>query len=112
MAADSIPCRRAARWIGDAAAGPLERGDARHFVRGEGEIEDVEVFGHALRVRGSRNRHDVALLDEPTQRDLRDRASALLRDLRENRIVEEPAAAKRARNCSTAAASTEPWISW
>src|SRR5664279_1347964 len=63
--------------VGDAAIGPLERGDAFHLVGAQHEIEDVEILGDALRLRREWNGRDV-LLDQPAQRDLSDGAAALL----------------------------------
>ena len=47
----------------------VQRGDARHLVVGELEVEHVDVFAHALRPHRLLDDDDIAL-DQPTQDDL------------------------------------------
>ena len=54
--------------------------DGCHLAVGEPEIEDVQVFFHALLVRGLGQSDDVAL-SEPTQDHLRDGLAMYLANL-------------------------------
>ncbi len=80
--------------IGDPAIMALERRDPIHLVLGQQEVEHVEVFGHARAIRGARDRNDVALLEEPAQCDLRERAPFAGGDVREHRVAQQPPTAE------------------
>lgn len=49
----------------------VQGGDPVHFVIGEFEVEDVEVFGHAIGAHGLRDDDDITL-DQPAQHGLGD----------------------------------------
>src|SRR6201996_9698410 len=56
-------------WFGSAALAGVEPVDGGDFLRGQLEVEDVEVLGEAVRL--GRLRDDrAALLDVPAQHDL------------------------------------------
>lgn len=75
----------------------LERGDLRHLIVGELEVEDVEVLRHALGMHGLRDRHHPAL-HEPAQDDLSDRLAVLLANRGQHRIGEQIVPALRERS--------------
>src|SRR5690348_15193825 len=77
----SIPFRREAE-IGQAPPGTCQRGDCRHFVLRELEIEDLDVFRQAFDTRGSGNGRHI-LLHQPAQADLRRRLAMGVADIRE-----------------------------
>jgi hypothetical protein len=72
----------------------VHRGDARHVVVGEGEVEDVDVLGHPFGSDGLGDDDDAAL-DEPPQHDLSDGLAARDPDLAERRVGEEAVASLR-----------------
>src|SRR4051812_2790595 len=80
----SIPFWREAE-IGQAALGARQRGDLRHLVVRELEIEDLDVFRQALDAGGPRDRSNI-LLHEPAQTDLRRRLAVRAAD-RRKRLV-------------------------
>src|SRR5215831_3394122 len=90
----SIPVRCAARGIGDPAVGPLERRDPRHLLVGQRKVEDVEILGHARGVRRAWDWNDVALLDQPAQRDLSEGAFFAGGNVGEHRVAQQTPAAE------------------
>src|SRR5690348_14534443 len=81
----SIPRRRAAGRIGNAAVAARERADPAHFLRLQGKVENSKVLRDPLRVRRAWDREHV-LLDRPAERDLRDRLASRARNLGDHRI--------------------------
>src|SRR5262249_50907274 len=84
----SVPGRRPAGWVGDAAIVPPERPDAHHLVVAQREIEYGEIFCDPLRVRRTRYRRDGAVLDRPAQGDLRHRPALAACDLADDPVVD------------------------
>src|SRR6516165_2933782 len=85
-----------ANGIGDPAVGSLERRDSRHLLVGQRKVEDVEILGHARGVRRAWDRNDVALLDQPAQRDLSEGTSFAGGNVGEHRVAQQTPAAERA----------------
>src|ERR1700758_700841 len=50
----------------------------RQFGFAQFKVEDVQVFGYAVRICGSRQSDDVVLLDKPPKNHLRDRPSVAI----------------------------------
>ena len=80
---------------GSLAADALEVRDQLHVLRLQLEVEHVQVFLHAVRVRGLRQRQP-AHLHTPAQADLADAPAVLLRKLLHLRHLEDRAGAERA----------------
>ena len=77
------------RFFGDVVVGALGQGVyARHFVRRELEVKDLEVLAHVLGVERFR-KDRVALLDAPAQRYLRRSLPVRCGDLAQNRLGEK-----------------------
>lgn len=66
----------------------VESGDCHHLVIGEGEIEDIEVLGHAFLADGLGDDDDVALV-EPAEDYLTDRLAMTLGYFLQHGVGEE-----------------------
>src|SRR5262245_4700368 len=85
----SVPGGCAPLRIRDPAVRARETVNALHLVVGQREVEDAQALGHVVRVGGAWNRRDVALLDEPAQRDLRHGLALAAGDLGERGVLEQ-----------------------
>jgi hypothetical protein len=74
--------------VKEAARPGVQSGDCGHLLRGEYEVEHIEILDHPLRADGLRNRHDSTLY-EPPEDHLSDRLSVGTRDGAQGRIGED-----------------------